>query len=95
MSSMNITESFVSGIFDNTDSVTPNGVLENAGSLATKDWIERYIPSYIDEDAWQPWDMDELCPAGFTCASMGNSSLGAFSCDERESTFYVMFRGES
>ena len=95
MSTINITDSYISSIFDDADSVAPNDIMENASSMATNDLIESYIPSYIAEDAWQPWDVDEVCPAGFTCASMGDSSLGAFSCDESESTFYLMFRGES
>ena len=46
-------------------------------------FIERYIPPYVSPDAWQQWNGTAgSCPAGFTCTSMGNASLGAFSCDE-------------
>jgi len=46
------------------------------------DIIQRYIPSYVSPDSWQPWNRTDPCPAGSTCASMGNASFGAFSCDE-------------
>ena len=46
--------------------------------------IQKYIPSHVSEGSWQPWDESQSCPAGFTCAMIGESSLGAFSCDECE-----------
>ena len=54
--------------------------------------VQQYIPSYVSKDAWQPWDAEsgEPCPAGFTCAMMGNSSLGAFSCDESECALWAL-----
>ena len=44
--------------------------------------IQSYIPPYVSPDSWQQWDSSDICPAGSTCTSMGNSSFGAFSCDE-------------
>ena len=44
--------------------------------------IQQYIPPHVKEDSWQPWNISHPCPGGYTCTSMGNVSLGAFSCDE-------------
>ncbi len=74
----------MNNIFDlNTTNLTSNTGLDYG-------LIQRYIPSYVREGSWQPWDPadGEPCPAGFTCAVIGDSSLGAFSCDESE--WYVV-----
>ena len=55
------------------------------GEVFDEKVIEGFIPENINEGSWQPWDSSEPCPAGFTCTSMGEHSLGAFSCDESKS----------
>ena len=55
------------------------------GEVFNEKVIEGFIPENINEGSWQPWDSSEPCPAGFTCTSMGEHSLGAFSCDESKS----------
>ena len=46
--------------------------------------IGHFIPPYVSDGSWQPWDESsgEPCPVGFTCGALGNTSYGAFSCDE-------------
>lgn len=43
--------------------------------------ISERIPSYIPRESLQAWNGSTPCPSGFTCTRLGNSTLGAFSCD--------------
>ena len=62
-----------SGVADNFSDVPldPNAIA-----------MQSYIPPYIQEGSWQPWNITSPCPSGYTCTSMGDESFGAFSCDE-------------
>ena len=56
-----------------------NGVI----NVGTSDYvIQSYIPDHVTPGSWQEWNSTTPCPAGYTCAELGDESLGAFSCDE-------------
>ena len=78
------------GVLSVNDQDVTNGDIRNTtvivdGEVFNEKVIEGFIPENINEGSWQPWDSSEPCPAGFTCTSMGEHSLGAFSCDESKS----------
>ena len=61
-----------------SDVVPTSGVPLDPNAIA----MQSYIPPYIQEGSWQPWNITSPCPSGYTCTSMGDESFGAFSCDE-------------
>ena len=85
------------GVLSINDQDVTNEDIENVnvivdGEEFNVNVIEGFIPENVTEGSWQPWDSSQPCPAGFTCTSMGDNSLGAFSCDESEYFVYSIYK---
>lgn len=67
---------------DDAGGVVLRRELDGEPSSWSEEAVRGYIPPYVRPGSWRRWDPADPCPAGFACTVMGNSSFGAFSCDE-------------
>jgi hypothetical protein len=74
-----------SSIPTNINMLAQSSGISNIGDPSDYDesiLIQGYIPDHVTPGSWQPWNSTTPCPAGYTCAELGEKSLGAYSCDE-------------